>query len=780
MGKTTDNLINCMNAAVQRKEYLPTLAKIEEWHMTVIGELIPTSERERVTKNLQAYLEELKVILGGMSCLQEASDRSRARVVSFGERMSASIISEILKPEIPDTDWCDARHLIKTDDKYLSAEVDIQVTTGNVREFFKTHNKTLFITTGFIASTGEGVQETTTLGRGGSDYTASILGALLSSSLILIWTDVDGVFTADPRKVAAPLRIPSMSFQEAMELSFFGAKVIYAPTMGPAMACDIPMQIKSTFLPDGEGTVITKNVVLDSEWMVRGITSISEVCVVLLEGCGIVGVAGVSGRTFTALNRERINVIVISQASSEHSICFAVEPHAGAAAKQALEQEFEIEIQKKLIDGVTLMPEMCCVAVVGDGMVAKPGIFGRLASSLGKHMINITVVAQGSSERNISVLIPKSDEKKALNCIHDTFFSKKIITNYVFVVGTGRVGSALFPLLEEGAEKWEKKHSLRIVVAGIINHDLMLMDYINGIDKKDWQNRLQSCGEPSNMEEYLNRILETDFGHSTLVDCSNGIELAQCYEVLLQKGVHVISCNKTSAACPLDIYQRLHSLSGSVANPTYMYTSALDPVLPIVPALRSFVFANQIQKVEVNFSCTLSFVFSRVGEGLLFSEAAQLAQAKGLCETDPRHDFSGADFRRRMTLVCRAAGSMMEVADIKLKAFISDDVEIATLFDALKAHDDDIKVRKEAAEAQGKVLRYIGRFDLRQGTATVDVEALEEHDPLASTESMCLCVHTASSSFGTTQPIVMSSPPSMPEHVAGSLIRDLLAAAGSH
>eukprot|EP00668_Euglena_longa_P014144 GGOE01018118.1.p1 GENE.GGOE01018118.1~~GGOE01018118.1.p1 ORF type:complete len:871 (+),score=298.52 GGOE01018118.1:38-2614(+) len=779
MGKTTDNLIKCMELAVKRKDFSETLAFIKNVHTTNINALVPDASKEAATKKLEAMLEELQIVLNGIHCLKEASARTRARVLSFGERMSASIIAEIVKGEIPDADWCDARFLIKTDDNYLSATVDFEKTNAAARQYFSARSSTLFITTGFISSYGDGVEETTVLGRGGSDYTASILGAALASDLILIWTDVDGVFSADPRKVTDAIRVPAMSFQEAMELSFFGAKVIYAPTMGPAMMTNTPLLIKSTFLPDGEGTLITRDVVQDSKWMVRGITTISDVCVLVVEGCGMVGVAGVSGRLFTALNRANVSVILISQASSEHSICFAVTPGNAQTARAVLEAEFEMEIRRRMIDGINLKDDCSILAIVGDGMIASPGVLGRIASTLGKHMVNVISVAQGSSERNISLVIPKAMEKKALNCVHNVFFGNKITTFHLFIVGTGRIGSALLDLLASKAAELEKKHSLRVVVAGIINKDLQLFDIVDSIGLDSWQNRLQSQGEPASMDQFIRSILETDFGHSMLIDCSNGAGLASVYEALLRKGIHVISSNKTSLACPLKLYRQLMALSGSVASPTFLYGVALDPVLNVLPALQSLLVANQIRRIEINMSCALSCVFTSMGDGRKFSEAAVLAKDYG--ETNMKEDFSAADFRRRMALVCRAVGLMVEPAEIQLQSFVADTVHPAELFEALKAHDAPLEEQYKAAQAEGKTLRYIGLIDLERNVASGAVQALDAASPLARSAGLCLVVHTNSSYFGSPpQPIVMQSAPHAPAHVASALVRDLLGAVGSH
>src|SRR5688572_21892437 len=448
-GGVTDTLIQVSALALEGNlEYKNKLVELEKRHLTAVRELVNIQKQSGILAQVKFMINELEDVLHGVYLVKERTVRTLDYIMSFGERISAYIISEAFKNQGHAAEFLDARHVIRTDGNFGHAKVDFETTNKLVRDHFK-HHEDVQIITGFIGTSESG--ETTTLGRSGSDYTAAIVAGALHASDLEIWTDVDGMMTADPRKVKKAFTVPQMSYEEAMELSHFGAKVIFPSTMQPAMVNQIPIWIKNTFNPTFKGTVIHSQ--SSNGKMIKGISSMNGVTLLSLQGSGLLGVVGASMRLFATLARENVNVILISQASSEHSICFAVENHISAVAKTAIEKEFQYEIRNEEIDEIQVENDLSIVAVVGDGMKHSPGTSGRMFSALGKNGVNVMAIAQGSSERNISAVIPQADVGKALNALHEAFFlSDRKVLN-IFLVGTGLIGKELINMVRDQFDK---------------------------------------------------------------------------------------------------------------------------------------------------------------------------------------------------------------------------------------------------------------------------------------------------------------------------------------
>ncbi|RYZ34477.1 MAG: aspartate kinase, partial [Sphingobacteriales bacterium] len=488
--------------------------------------------------------------------LRELTPRSKDRIGSYGEWLSSRIIAATIQSMGTDVIWKDSRELIVTNSNFTAAEVDFAQTSEKVRQFFSSTGHTLFLLPGFIAADKKGI--TTTLGRGGSDYTAAILAACLDASNLEIWTDVSGMMTADPRLTANARIIPHISYQEAMELSHFGAKVIYPPTIQPVMSKGIPVWIKNTFAPKDEGTLI-ESVATRNGNIVRGISSINNIALLSLEGSGMIGIPGFSKRLFEALSNERINVILITQSSSEHSICVAVDASAAAAAKQAVDTAFANEITLQKVEPLAIESELSIAALVGENMKSHPGISGRMFSAMGRNGVNIRAIAQGSSEKNISAVISTKDVRKAINVLHEEFFETTYKQVNVFIAGTGNVGAKLLGQLHQQLNFLQEQMKLQVRVVGISNSRKMVFRE-EGIDPAKWKESLEA-GEAASLESFVEGIITRNLRNSIFVDVTANDKVAGIYDKLLQKSISVVACNKIAASSAYVNYIKLKDLA---------------------------------------------------------------------------------------------------------------------------------------------------------------------------------------------------------------------------
>src|SRR5258706_31925 len=499
----TDQLIQLSQLALEGNlEYKQKLEQLEKRHLDAVRELTKISTQSGILAQVKVQINELEDVLHGIFLVKERTARTLDYIMSFGERLSAFIICEAFKDQGLPTEYLDARKVVRTDNQFGYAKVDFEVTHKLIRDHFKNHSDVQIIT-GFIATSESG--ETTTLGRSGSDYTAAIFAGALQAPALEIWTDVDGMMTADPRLVKKAFTVPQMSYEEAMELSHFGAKVIFPATMQPAMAHRIPIWIKNTFNPKAIGTLISSD--STNGKLIKGISSMNNISLLNVQGSGLLGVVGVSMRLFSTLAREKINVILISQASSEHSICIAIETDSAIKAKAALEKEFQYEIQNGEMDEMLVENNLAIVAIVGENMKHNPGTSGRMFNALGKNGVNVIAIAQGSSELNISTVIQESDIGKALNVLHEAFFlSDRKVLN-LFLVGTGLIGKSLVKMIADQFTKLSKENLLEVNLIAVANSKKMLFDEM-GLTLDSCVDRMKSEGETMNLQVFLDRIRE--------------------------------------------------------------------------------------------------------------------------------------------------------------------------------------------------------------------------------------------------------------------------------
>lgn len=769
----TDQLIEMgQQAAVGDSKYKEALDALEDRHLSSVKALVKEGElRNCIFNNVAETLEELSNIFHGVFLLKELSEKTQDLCVSYGELLSAYILSEALKSQGEDAEFLDTRDLIKTDESFGSARIYFERTYQNIGEFFE-GRKDILVATGYIASTFN--KETTTLGRGGSDYTASIIGRALKVSSIEIWTDVDGVMTADPKKVGRAFPIRTMTYEEAMEMSHFGAKVLHPPTMQPAVEEKIPLVIKNTFNPGALGTVISGDV-LPNGHAIKGISSIDEVTLLRIQGPGMVGISGISMRLFSALAKRSINIILITQGSSEHSICLAVAPNMAQAAKREIEEEFSLEIFAKHIEEVILEGETSVVAVVGEKMCDSPGIAGRVFSSLGKHAINVMAIAQGSSEFNISFVVKKSQVEKALNVIHDAFFypARKLL--HIFLVGLGRVGQTLLEQLSLQQGFLSEVHQVEIRVVGAANSKRMVFDE-KGLDALAWKERVQYSHTPMSGDPFLKKMKEMNLRNSVFVDCTDSQEVADLYEKVLKAGFSIVTSSKVANTQPHEKWRALRSAS-NICGSRFLYETNVGAALPVINTLHGLLYSgDRIEKVEAVLSGSLSFIFNSVSKEKSFSSLLEEAMEQGYTESDPRKDLNGLDVARKILILARECGSKLEIPDVTVEnimgqEFFQEGEDLEKFLRKVKAFDETFEKRRLDAEKKACVLRYVACFE--KDKASVKVVEVDSRHPfynLSGTDNM-ICFTTKRYKD---RPLVIRGPGAGSDVTAGGVFADIM------
>ena len=730
MEGVTDQLLKLAALAVQKEvSYLELLAEIEDKHSEVIRQLIREEDREAHFEKIRELVGELRDILQGVHLVKEISPRTRDLIMSFGERLSAYVFSQVLAEECGDFQCLDAREVIKTDHNFGAAKVEFAITNLLIKEHFSKHGYDQVIT-GFIASTSD--NQTTTLGRGGSDYTAAIIGAALGAQEIQIWTDVDGVMTADPRVVRNAFSIERMTYLEAMELTHFGANVIFPPTMQPALDQQIPIRVKNTFNPKFSGSVIA-NEKPANDFLVTGITSIPQVALIRVEGSGMIGVAGISQRLFGALAAKNISVTLITQASSEHSICFAVSPEAVEEATRAVEEEFSFELLARQLDEVKVEDDLSIIAVVGENMRHTPGLAGKVFQALGHNGVNVVAIAQGSSEINISTVISSRDRAKALGALHDAFFLSKYQTLNLFLIGTGAVGSALLGHIQEQAEflREEQRLDIRVIALARRKKSLFCLD---GISLDTWEERLDNSEAQMRAEDFVLQMKQANLPNSIFVDCTDSDAIASLYKDILSASISVVTPNKKANSGPLSVYHELKQTARR-ANVKFFYETNVGAGLPVINTLNDLRFSgDEILKIEAVLSGTLSFIFNSFTKGKKFSEVVKEAKSRGYTEPDPRDDLTGEDVARKLLILAREMGLPLEEEHVSVENLVpevcKDSRSVEEFFELLSEADEDFEKRCLLASEQGRVLRYIGKIE--NVRASVSLEAVEPSHPFSS------------------------------------------------
>ncbi len=719
MSGTTDLLIKCGELASKGDEtYKEILQKIEDRHLETTKALVPVQNQSSLLSLIKKGCNEIQDICNGIFLIGECSLKTKDKLMSYGEWLSSKIFTAALQHSGFQADWVDSRSLIRTDNQYGNAQVDFSMTNALIQEYFQTAKPGIYVLPGFIASDSAGV--TTTLGRGGSDYTAAIIAAGAKAEVLEIWTDVSGMMTADPRWVPNARIIPSISYQEAMELSHFGAKVIYPPTIQPALDLLIPILIKNTFAPEDAGTRISQ--FAENKHIIRGISSINSIALISLEGSGMIGIPGFSARLFEALASAKINVIIITQGSSEHSICVGINDSETTKASEAVNQAFELEISAGKIQPLQVESGLSVVAVVGDNMKMHTGVSGRMFSTLGRHGVNIRAIAQGSTERNITAVVFSKDVKKAINVLHEEFFESVKKQMHLFIAGAGNVGKRLLAQIRQQQPFLEKELNLQLHVNGISNSRKMIISD-ESLSLNNWEEDLAKS-DKADLNVFINQIIEKNLPNSVFADVTAHAVVAEVYHRLLEKSIAVVACNKIAASSDFSRYRELKDLAREF-NAPFLFETNVGAGLPVIGTLNDLrKSGDRINRMEAVLSGTLNFVFNHYDGSRSFASVVKQAQDEGYTEPDPRLDLSGKDVMRKIMILAREAGESIEMDDIICNGFLPDSCLSGTVEDfyqSLEKEEPHFKKLFEEANNKKAKLKFIASFERKEGKASASV-----------------------------------------------------------
>ncbi len=771
--RVTDLLLeSATNACNGESSYRTTLDELDHLHSSIASELFSGALLDDISLAIRAELSDLNNIVQGVFLLRELSEKSLAVVLSFGERLCALIVSSYLQERFMASFTLDARELIVTDANYADVRVDMHASELQIRNHLASFDG-VPVVTGFIAAAPDGT--VTTLGRGGSDYTATILGAALNASEIWIWTDVDGFFSADPKRVRDARILPYISYSEAMELSHAGARVLHPLAVQPAMKAGIPLLIKNSFNPAAKGTRIEKDTPpeMSRPLPVTGLSSINSVVLLNMSGSGMVGVPGIASRLFSCLARHGINIIFISQASSEQSITLAIKPAQAAKAKKILEGEFMGEIGSRQIDPLVIRRNLAMIAVVGNNMSGHPGVSAQLFETLGKNGINVIAVAQGANEMNISLVIDSHNEDKALNCIHESFFlsQRKV---HLFIAGTGTIAKSLISQISAHRINLQQNNDLDVVVCGMANTRKIALDD-NGIDLQNWQALLIPRVEHHGIEGYLKLIRERNLHNTIFVDCTASAKVAEIYPDLLLANISVVTANKLGMAAPWPLYRSIREAQRK-SNARFLYETNVGAGLPIINTLNDLKNSgDKIISIEGVLSGTLSFIFNELRKGGKFSEIVRRAQEAAYTEPDPRDDLSGADFARKFLILGRELGFTLEYDDVVCESLVPPEyrgeMPVPEFLDRLSSVDAWYSDAAEKAASEGMTIAYAG--EIREGKAAIGVKRIPLASPIAGLSGSENMVVFTTERYRVT-PLVVRGPGAGGEVTAGGVFADIL------
>jgi aspartokinase/homoserine dehydrogenase 1 len=726
-GGVTDELINAGTLAKnQDNSYKSILKQIENRHLEAIKILLPVTDQSKVLSNVKKELNVLETLLDGAFSIGEITIKLSDKIVYYGELLSSYIISEYFESQGINCAYKDSRELIVTGMTNGRTTVNLEKTNRNCIDYFNTSNHKVVICPGFIAKSEDGYS--TTLGRGGSDYTAALYAAALNAEVLEIWTDVSGMYTANPKMVKQAKPIAHISYEEAMELSHFGAKVLYPPTIQPVLAKGISIRIKNTFSPAEYGTLITKSK-NEKGKTVRGISHIENIALLSLEGPGMVGIPGISKQFFEVLSQANISVVLITQASSEHSICIGISADDVTVAVEAVNEAFAYQIERGRINKVVPETSLAIVALIGDNMKNHQGLSGKMFSTLGKNNVNIRVIAQGASERNISCVIDEKDVKKALNALHEEFFEENIKQLNLFVMGVGNVGSKFLDQVQKQKKYLKDNLKLNVRVIGISNSRTMTFDD-NGISLKNWVSLLTE-GVKADKEEFFKTVNRLNLRNSIFVDNTANEAVSQTYKAYLANSISVVTCNKIACSSQYSNYLELKQLARTY-NAPFLFETNVGAGLPIIDTLKHLVASgDKIQKIQAVLSGSLNFVFNNFNNTTTFHDVVMQAKNEGYTEPDPKIDLSGVDVMRKILILARESGNQLEIEDIGNNSFLpkeslaTDSNE--TFFASLKKYEEDFqKIYSQATEKDTK-LKYVAQFE--NGKASVGLQEIPKgHD----------------------------------------------------
>jgi aspartokinase/homoserine dehydrogenase 1 len=772
----TDSLLRLVSLAESRDEaYVAQLELLRERHAVIARTLLPAADCQAWLQGFDQDRTDLAGILQTTSLMRSAAQNVRDLVAGYGEIWSTSLFTRYLAhrrgegPGARPVRWLDARLCVTVEWGSLGPTVLWDVSAAALRQQVPADYAGTLVITGFVARTREGIQ--TTLGRNGSDFSGSIFGALLEAAEIHIWTDVDGVLSADPRRVPNAQVIDSLSYNEAMELAYFGAKVIHPQTMAPAVGRSIPIWIRNTFAPHKQGTLICAKP--DSELLVKGITTIESIALINIEGAGMIGVPGTAHRLFGALREADISVILISQGSSEHSICCAVPQAQAERAERVVRAAFAHELEEGQIQSVDSAPDLAILAVVGDGMAGTPGVSAKVFNALGAAAVNVRAIAQGASERNISVVVDGRQATRALRATHASFYLSPN-TLSIGVIGPGTVGRVLLDQLASQQARLGREFKLDLRVRGIMGSRKMLLSE-SGVTLGRWREQYDAATTAMDLKAFIDHVRVDYLPHAVLIDCTADGEVAKHYREWLELGIHVVTPNKKANSAEMAYYDSL-KVARHVGGSHYLYEGTVGAGLPVIQTLRDLrETGDEIESIEGIFSGTLAYLFNVYDGSVPFSAIVKDAKQLGYTEPDPRDDLSGLDVARKLIILAREMGLRLEMSDVKVSSLVPVDLAKGTIDEflaGLSAYDAGMQQRFAAARAADKVLRYVGRITAR-GEATVGLAELDRKHAFANIALTDNVVRFATSRYNKNA-LIVQGPGAGPDVTAGGVFADLL------
>ena len=773
MRGVTDQLLGLVERAAQGVALGAEIEELRTRYLGTVIELLPAPSAAVLREQFEKDVESIESVLKALSLVRSASHRSRDLVSGFGEIWSARLLTALLQSmasvRVP-VQFVNARDILIIDSGEMGPIVVWDESRRRCRQIIGEKFSGIAVITGFIASSREGLPST--LGRNGSDYSASIFGALLDAAAVEIWTDVDGVMSGDPRRVPEAKVIGTMSYNEAMELAYFGAKVIHPQTMAPAVAQNIPLRIRNTFNPDHPGTTITAAAPA-RETIVKGVSAIDGVAVINLEGAGMIGVPGTADRLFGALREAAVSVMLISQGSSEHSICFAVREDAADIARRVVERAFAVELEQGQVQRVEVTHDCAILAVVGDGMAGLPGSAGRFFRTLGNAGINVRAIAQGASERNISAVIAGKDMTRGLRAVHSSFYlSAKTVS--IGIIGPGSVGSVLIEQIAAASERLRSQFNLDLRVRGIASSRKMCLGP-SRIDLAGWRRELER-GEPADIERFVEHVQTDYLPHTVLIDCTASQDVANRYAGWLERGIHVITPNKRAHSGPAAYYHELKRIARS-GNTHFLYEATVGAGLPVINTLKDLVVTgDDIERISGIFSGTLAYLFNVFDGTQPFSEIVREARARGYTEPDPRDDLSGMDVARKAVILAREAGLDLELDQLDVESLVPEKLAKASVdefLERLADFDAPMAERVARARAEHKVLRYVADVDVRGRSARVRLDTFGADHPFANISLTDNIVQFVTRRYSA-NPLIVRGPGAGPDVTAAGIFADLL------
>jgi len=726
LGGVTDQLLAVAQQAASGVKINGELTSIRKRHEVISNGLFDEENSVKTIQTLQPLFEELEKIVQGVSLIGELTPKTLDKILGFGERLSSILISRFLNVQL-----IDSLAVIKTDRNFGKANVNFELTYRLISEVCSSIEQ-FAVAPGFISSAPDGSM--TTLGRGGSDYTAALFAAAVHAECLEIWTDVDGFMTADPRVISKAYTIPMLTYSEAMELSHFGAKVIYPPTILPVYQKSIPIHIKNTLNPDGAGTLICQSEANVKDHPIKGISSISGITLFTIQGLGMVGVTGISMRLFGALAKEEINVILISQASSENSISFAIDSHFADVAREAISLEFEREIASGRISKLARESELSIVAIVGENMKHSAGIAGKLFHTIGKNGINVVAIAQGASEQNISWVVKNSDLRKTLNVVHEAFFLSPYVELNIFLVGIGTVGRDLISQISRQQDKLKKEHRLKLKLTGVANSRKMIFDR-EGLDVSDLKNTMSQSEEKSDLNLFCQTMVEMNMFNSVFVDCTADAKVADHYLFVLENYISIVAANKVAASSEYSRYRSLKEMAAK-HGVKFLFETNVGAGLPLISTINDLMRSgDRIVRIEAVLSGTLNYIFNTLSKDIPFSKAVKMAKEIGYSEPDPRIDLSGIDVIRKLVILARESGYKIEKEEVVNNSFIPQKYFNSTIdefWSTISEMDEVFEKQRVVLEAGKQKWRFVGVMD--EGKASVSLKIVDPGHPFYDLE----------------------------------------------